>query len=441
MPAPGKRRFERVGRVRDLFPITASGLVAAGASLVAFLYYGRERLDHILLAVGVIGLGLVALVTVLVLIGTWAVWRAARRAPAGEPLRAECGRITPTDFRLPALRWLPFVEVRWSWVSPAAEVLARRERGRLIEQIRPDQRDHFDHVVRRIEVREVFGFARVAFRARQERGGRFAPWTGGLEHVQVAQGLAGGDAINHPDGPPTGDFFDMRRYGAGDPIRFILWKVFAKTRDLVVRTPEKAMSPDRRTIAYLVAGEGDEPAAGAARVAVDTGALGSSWLLGADGCSESASSPDEALDVLARSARTRPDDSGALAAFLGRVSRDPGTRAVVFVPARPGPWIARVAAAAAAPAGQRPRVEFIVCTDGIGAVERRSLWARAALAPRSKDEAVATSQEDLVAVVDALNATGASVLVVDRPGGRLVHGRNLRGVGTVSRRVRRGAAQ
>ena len=428
MPAPGKRRFEWVGRVRDLFPVTGSGLVALAFSLVGFLHYGRDRLDHILLAAGVIGVGLVALDTLLVLIGTAAVVRAARRAPAGEPLRAECGRITPTDFQLPLLRWLPFVEVSWSWVSPAAEVVPRREGGRLIEQIRPDRRDHFETVVRRIEVREVFGFARIAFRIRQDRGGRFAPWTGGLEHVQVAQGLAGGDAITHPDGPPTGDFFDMRRYGAGDPIRFILWKVFAKTRDLMVRTPEKAMSPDRRTIAYLVAGDGDEPAAGAARVAVDTGALGSSWLLGADGCSEAASSPDEALDVLARSARTRPDETGALSAFLGRVSRDPGTRAVVFVPARPGPWIARVAAAAAAPAGQRPRVEFIVCTDGIGDGERRSLWSRAALAPASKDEPVETRQQDLVAVVDALNATGASVLVVDRPGGRVVHGRNLRGV-------------
>ena len=31
-------------------------------------------------------------------------------------------------------------------------------------------------------------------------------------------------------------------------------------------------------------------------------------------------------------------------------------------------------------------------------------------------------------MVDALAQTGTNVLVVDRPGGRLVHGRNLRGV-------------
>jgi hypothetical protein len=420
-------RFEWARRARDLFPLTGAGLLAAAGCLVAFLYYGRERLDHILLAVGVIGLGLVALSVVVVLLGAVLVRRAARRAPVGDPLRAECGHLGTTGFRLPSLRWLPLVQVRWSWLSPRAEVHVVRDGRFLIEQIRPAERDHFTEVVRRIEVVEVFGFARIAFRVRQDRPGRFAPWVGGLKQVQVAHGLAGGEDLSHPDGSPTGDFFDMRRYGAGDPIRFILWKVFAKTRDLMVRTPETAISPDRRTIAYLVAGDGDEPAAGAARVAVDTGALGSSWLLGADGCSEAASSADEALEVLTRSARAGTDESGSLGAFLSRVKRGPSTRAVVFVPARPGPWIQRVAAAARTP-GHGPRLEFIVCTDGIGARARRSFVARAALAAPAADALAPVQQEELVAVVEALSATGANVLVVDRPGGRLVSGRSLRGV-------------
>jgi hypothetical protein len=420
--------LDRLRRARDLFPLSAAGLVAAGACLLAYLYYGRERLDHILLAAGVIGLALVALAALFVLLAALLVWRAARRARPGDPLRAECGHLTPTGFVLPSLRWLPFVDVRWSWVSPSAEVRPRREGRHLVEQIRPSVRDHFASVERRIEVGEVFGFARIAFRVRQARGGRFAPWTGGLEHVQVAHGLAGGDHITHPDGTPTGDFFDMRRYGAGDPIRFILWKVFAKTRDLMVRTPEMALSPDRRTVAYLVAGDGDEPAAGAARVAVDSGALGSSWVLGADGVSEAVSSADEAVELLARSAGARPDDSGALGAFLGRLDRGPSTRAVVFVPARPGPWVDRVAAAARGRPGHAARLEFIVCTDGIGDRVRRSVWSRAALAPPGDGALVAARQEDLVAVVNALTATGASVMVVDRPGGRVVSGRSLRGV-------------
>jgi len=117
-----------------------------------------------------------------------------------------------------------------------------------------------------------------------------------------------------------------------------------------------------------------------------------------------------------------------LGAFLGRVSKGAGTRAVVFVPARPGPWIQRVAAAARGPGGAYPRVDFVVCTDGIGERQHRSRLARAALSPPEEKQIVEALQEDLIAVVDALAQTGANVLVVDRPGGRLVHGRNLRGV-------------
>lgn len=423
-----KRWLDRLRRVRDLFPFTVGGLLLVGGCLLAYLYYGRQRLDHVLLAIGVIGLALVAVSTLAVLIATLLVWRASRRVPVGEPLQAECGHVTPTDFSLPALRWLPFVDVSWTWLEPRAEVTMRRQRGRLHEELRPTERDHFQRIVRRIQIAEVFGFARIAFRSRQERSGRFVPWVGALDKMHIASGLAGGDAMAHPEGSPVGDFYDMRSYSAGDPIRFILWKVFARTRDLMVRTPEAAMSPDRRTVAYLVAADGDEPAAGAARVAVDSGALGSKWLLGADGCGEAASSREEAMDVLARSRRAGADESGALGEFLGRVSKGAGTRAVVFVPARPGPWIQRVAAAARGPGGHYPRVDFVVCTDGIGERQHRSRLARAALAPPGEKERVEALQEDLIAVVDALAQTGANVLVVDRPGGRLVHGRNLRGV-------------
>jgi hypothetical protein len=322
-------------------------------------------------------------------------------------------------------RWLPFVDVRWSWREARLEVVARREGGKLCEEIRPLARDHFQAIARRIEVRDVFGLARIAFCHHQARGGRFAPWVGGLQKIHVAHGLSAGDALTHPDGSPVGDYYDMRRYGDGDPIRFVLWKVFARTRELLVRTPEIALSPDRRTIAYLVAGDGDEPAAGTARLAVDSGALGAAWELGADGCADIASTREQALDVLAKSVRTPPASCGDLRTFLGRARNSTTARALVFVPARPGPWIERVAAAATV-RGAVPRIEFVVCTDGVTTGSPRSRWLRWALA-QSPDE-VATMHDELMNVVDALGKTGANVLVVDRPGGRVVHARSLRQV-------------
>ena len=71
----------------------------------------------------------------------------------------------------------------------------------------------------------------------------------------------------------------------------------------MVRAPEQAISPARRTIAYLITGEGDEASAGVARAAIESGAFGSSWVFGADGTTEVARDRAQALEVLAAQLR------------------------------------------------------------------------------------------------------------------------------------------
>jgi uncharacterized protein (DUF58 family) len=424
---PRKRpRWQWLRRIRDTFPITITGLLVGAASALAILYYGRVRLDRLLFAVGGVGLALVALGLVLVTVATLIAWRSAKRALRGqaEALRIECGAAIPTGFSIRRPWWLPLVNVRWSWIEPVAEVTQRREAGRDHEAITASRRDQFAEIVRRFEVSDVFGLIRIAFPVREKRGGRFAPSVGALSTMHVAHGLSGGDAMSHHEGSPTGDYYDARRYAAGDPIKFILWKVFARTRNLLVRAPEPAASPDRRTIAYLVTGTGDEAAAGAARVAVDSGALGVQWLLGVDGSTETATSRDKALDLLARSARA-DTAGGNLDSFLRGSSAGAMSRALVFVPARPGPWLDQVARTASAPVAGQPRVEFVVCTDGVTSRVKRSAISRAMVSAPSPGELA--THDDLLAVVEALGKTGANILVADRPGGRVIAARSLRG--------------
>jgi uncharacterized protein (DUF58 family) len=420
-------RWQLLQRVRDGFPITTAGLLVVAASVLAVLYYGRIRLDHLLLAAGAMGVGLVAIELVLVLAMTLVVWRSAQSAMAmiRDPLRIECGVLVPTGFSVRRPGWLPLVHVRWAWLEPAADVTLRRDLGRDHEEIVASHRDRFTAIVRRFEIADVFGLVRMAFVLREARSGRLSPSIGALATMRIAHGLSGGDALAHPEGSPTGDYYDARRYSPGDPIRFVLWKVFARTRNLLVRTPEPAASPDRRTIAYLVTGAGDEAAAGAARVAVDSGALGAQWLLGVDGSAETAKSRDHALDLLAHSARAvRSQPGHDLDGFLRRSAAGAMSRALVFVPARPGPWLDRVARTATAAPGQLPRIEFVVCTDGVGAIPRRSALARLVKAAAAGDTA---SHEELLTVIEALGRTGANVLVADRPGGRIVTARSFRG--------------
>ena len=80
------------------------------------------------------------------------------------------------------------------------------------------------------------------------------PHLGGIRRLPVLTSLTGGEEFPHPMGLEDGDRVELRRYVPGDSARFIHWKVFGRTRKLMVRVPERALSRARRTVAYLVAG-------------------------------------------------------------------------------------------------------------------------------------------------------------------------------------------
>lgn len=413
-------------RVVGLFPLTWLGMLVLAGCAWALFDFGLGRIDLILLVVGAVGLGVgvVALLATLLaalLLGL----RGRRRGQVNEsPIDLECGYPVPTGFVLPRLWWMPFVAVTWRWLEPQAKVRVRAHRLQLREEVIASQRGHVSTIVRELEIGDIFGLTRMRLRLREQRKVRFVPSVGQLERVEVIRGMAGGEDISHPDGPQEGELYDLRHYTPGDPIRFVLWKVFARSRQLVVRSPERALSPIRQTCAYLVAGEGDEPAAGAARLAVMHGSLGNDWVLGADGSHEDAKRRDQAIDLLARSANVGDKGGTGLASFLERRGSVAGKlgRAVVFVPGRPGPWLDAVLAQCRGIGGRGGRIEFVVGTDGIAPAPPKRWFARLALRERTYEVtpgAVApVTTEQVGEVIKALSAIGR-VIVIDRMAGRM----------------------
>lgn len=407
----------------DLFPLTPLGVLIMLGCALGLVRFGVARVDLLLLVIGGVGLAVGALTTLTTVITALVLWHRLGGQSTEAPLQLECSYAARTGFSLPSLWFVPFVKLSWTWRSPEADVSIVRIKRRLHEEVVPRRRAQLDRITRRMEVGDAFGFTRVRFTATELRGVRVTPSVGALKNMHVVRSIAGGDSQTHPAGPPEGERADMRHYAPGDPIKFVLWKVFARTRQLVVRTPERAISPVRQTVAYLVTGPSDEPAAGAARVAVDSGALGSEWSLGADGQDAVARSAPQALEVLARSSN-HPDALGGvgLQRFLDTATPGGTSRAVVFVPARPGPWLDRVVAAARARSSPQDRfspVEFVVCTDGISRAPKRSWLERATTDDRTPLDQHATPQEDLARVIAALGAARARVLIVDRAAGRV----------------------
>ena len=414
-----RTEWARVQRVIELFPWTPLGLVIAGAAYAALVQLARAQLDLVWLVVAYGGLALVALGPLVVLPAALLLWLRARRVPSalrgGTNLLLETGVPAETGFALRLPLYLPLVQLSWEWLEPAAErVEQRRARGALHERVVLSERGRYEGVVRRLVVSDVFGLSKVALRVRSPQALDVLPRLGGLRHLPALQALAAGDSLPHPMGLQQGDRLDLRRYGSGDPARYIHWKVLARTRKLMVRTPERALSIARRTAAFQIAAPGDDPSAAAARLALESRLLGSDWVFGTDQQVGGVDRVEEALAALMRS-RTRAalmEERGGdgLSAFVQNAEQKGPVSLVVFAPSRPGAWLERCAAVA-----RRKRLHAVIAIDGVHEQARASWWRRllALSAPPA-----GTLAADLERVVRVLSEAGASVSVLDRGSGQ-----------------------
>jgi hypothetical protein len=404
-------RAER--RFSDWLAITPLGVSLALFGAVVLRLYAYPEMDLVLLVVGYGCLGLVGVASLLVTIGAVVLKTTVRRYRGPDERTLETGRSLPTGLSLPSLALVPFLIVWWEWEEPSGASVVLRSRGlRLEEDVHLEDRGFVRGIRRRIVVQDVFGLARIAIRHDDPARLTVVPNAGALKEMPVLVTLSGGEELPHPMGIEDGDRVELRRYAPGDPARFIHWKVFARTGKLVVRKPERALTRARKTIAYLVAGPGDEPVAGAARVAVESGTLGVEWVFGADGSAGETSDVGPAIDRIVRSVGARAEGALGLRAFVERAEKTGPASLVLFVPPVPGPWLARVLAITK---HRAHRARVIVATDGVDATPPRARWRT--LFSRSLERR-GTRAEDLEAVVRDLAAARLDVIVIDRATGR-----------------------
>ena len=406
-----------IRRVTDPIPMTLLGLLVLAGAAVCWFYMGAEQLDQVLTVVGEVAAGLVVLSLLSVVVATLRFRRLVKSARSDLAGLAEADRPTMTGMTGPSLRFTPLVRVSWEWESPA-EVEARQLPlgGQLAEQVVARRRGLHASVTRRFIVVDSLGLSKLAFRFTEtlEPPLRVLPDIGRLRQSAVVSTLAGGDELPHPLGTVEGDRLELRRYGHGDPARLIVWKIYGRTRRLIVRTPERALARAHSVAAYIVTGDDDEAAAAVARVAVETGALGTQWVLGADGVARDAHREEEALELIAASgARSELHDALGLQGFISRNERHGTVRYLIFAPARDGDWVDRVAAIAAR---RRGLLDVIVAGDGIG--HRESGRWRGLLFRSQQFPSVAA--EEVQRISAKLASRGVKVAVIDRPSGQVV---------------------
>jgi hypothetical protein len=212
-----------------------------------------------------------------------------------------------------------------------------------------------------------------------------------------------------------------------DTLLIVMWKVYARNRQLNVRLAEKSVFHSNRTVAYLLSSDNDEAAAAIARVALETGALGDDWAFSADGSETPVNALPAALDAIAKSRAIDRTLGYGLDEFLTKSASQAGTHCIVFGAAEFAPWFEQLKKTISRFPG---RFSLVLATDGFNETEQLKLWQRLLLQDDpagGKDSEFGGSRADLLKLLTALGQLVESTIVVDRKAG-LSFDQNLRKV-------------
>lgn len=338
--------------------------------------------------------------------------RAALAVSSRAPLELTAGVPVETGVSVRSRRIPLLAAATWRWESPVAEVALALPTARVSrERATPRARAFATSITRVLDTGDAFGLWRIRMRVVEDRAALVLPSIDRLVETDLTTCLAAGDLVEHPFGRPRGDRVDARPYNRSDPARFILWKVYARSRQLLVRAPEPARTPDARPLLFLATGDHDEAAAAVARLIWESGALGDRARFACDGAAEPITDRDLGLRALASSERFRDRRGGDLAAALAHGDIAPEDPVLVVAPVDDARTHARLLATIAA----HPDRFTVLGAGDLVAPRRERGMRRAFLLPES-----AAPGTDIATATRALERFvphGSRVVLADRASG------------------------
>jgi len=426
---PAKLLRQTLTVAKDHFPLTLQGVITLVLTLLCLRFFAYGDMDLVVFALTICTLAIVGFCLLFVFFGGLILKHrikqqlnlestAANSQARSAYKKVEAGFPNETGFTLPALALLPLVKLSWEIVHPDYIKTRTSHSGDdkwLAEEIIPSKRCFSDSITRRFTVADVLGFCQFSWRLKQEAQLVALPRTNSVKPLPLLRSLTAEDGIPNPSGDPDGDRMEIRPYVPGDSVRNIMWKVFARNRQLNVRLAEKSVFHSNRTVAYLLTSPNDEAAAAVARIALESGALGDDWAFGADGSEAPCVNLESSLIAIAKSRAIGNTFSYGLDNFLSQAVDQRGAHCIVFAAAEMAPWLPPLKQTVARYQG---RFSVVLATDGIIDPEKLNFWQRILFqddkSVSAQDKRGSTSRAELAGLLTDIGQLVESTLVVDR---------------------------
>jgi hypothetical protein len=390
-----------------------------GGAYWSFSKIGVDELDYVLVVVGAVSLALVILGVLGTILGAVYVFFLLRTHKNEKDIRIVEGFSCQTGFSLVIPWWFPLVQCTWRWHNPKMPIEIKDAGERVVFP----RRGHWLKVEREFWISDLFGICRIRFTHESNIDLLVEANTGKLEAPIFALGMQDGGDIAHPMGKPYGDRVDIRAYAPGDPVRYILWKIYARTGELVVRNPEKALQPAERILAYLISSNRDSASAGAAQATINAQGSRADWKFGADGSGSIVEDVQQATDLITRSADAKTNQGELLAEFIHGAHDERFQSLIVFGPPEEGEWIDRVIM-------QRTKINIsvVIGIDGFLPTKRFARMNTFLFKEEERPYRCVLSHDSLIRILSRLQAANIRVQIADRNTGSLVSAEQLQRV-------------
>ena len=393
-------------------PFTVGGSVLLLGSISALWFLGVQRSDLIMVVLGATGIALSLLGVIVTWLAGFTTYRRLQQIPF-DTVQMLSHQPANISFEIPLPWWIPLVQAESFWKNDSFVLMENQQSPLSQERIFPKRRGQWSTIVREIRVGDAFGICKVRFDVAQNLHLQVLPSNLQLENPMLIQGLQGGAEIPHPLGRPEGDRIDMRNYAVGDPIRYILWKVYARSNELMIRTPERAYEPVKKMLGYLIVDKQDRISAATATSILQSGALGEDWIFGVDGNLGLFSEKNAAIEAIIGSGLSllskNPKDQqgGGLGQFIAQAQQQGGNHTLIlFAPPKIGPWIEHVCSIQ-----KQIPIQVIVGVEQIAIDRKWDSLKNAIFLPKEHDYSEVSTWEDLQKIQEALQSFNIPILL------------------------------